>query len=149
MSSPDLALFSEDVRKNYAGTCVLTGVRGRQRTEAAHIKPRHAGGEPDVTNGILLRSDINTLFDNWHFSIDPDSMKARFSPDVLSVDKDLLQLEGKQIDFSRLQMPINIEHLRHHWNKFFNRHVNPVIKNALNKKINNYEKRPVSSNIHY
>ncbi|EGX0913877.1 HNH endonuclease, partial [Salmonella enterica] len=54
-----------------------------------------------------------------------------------------------QIDFSRLQMPINIEHLRHHWNKFFNRHVNPVIKNALNKKINNYEKRPVSSNIHY
>ncbi|MGD2938544.1 hypothetical protein ACP80X_04635, partial [Escherichia coli] len=61
----------------------------------------------------------------------------------------LLQLEGKQIDFSRLQMPINIEHLRHHWNKFFNRHVNPVIKNALNKKINNYEKRPVSSNIHY
>ncbi|HBK1262320.1 TPA: HNH endonuclease, partial [Escherichia coli] len=76
MSSPDLALFSEDVRKNCAGTCVLTGVRGRQRTEAAHIKPRHAGGEPDVTNGILLRSDINTLFDNWHFSIDPDSMKA-------------------------------------------------------------------------
>jgi hypothetical protein len=68
-------------------------------TEAAHIKPRHAGGEPDVTNGILLRSDIHTLFDNWHFSIDPDSMKARFSPDVLSVDKDLLQLEGKQIDF--------------------------------------------------
>lgn len=61
-------------------------------------------------------------------------MKARFSPDVLSVDKDLLQLEGKQIDFSRLQMPINIEHLRHHWNKFFNRHVNPFIKNALNKK---------------
>jgi hypothetical protein len=34
------------------------------------IKPRHAGGEPDVTNGILLRSDIHTLFDNWHFSID-------------------------------------------------------------------------------
>ncbi|WP_072075097.1 HNH endonuclease [Escherichia coli] len=32
---------------------------GRQRTEAAHIKPRHAGGEPDVTNGILLRSDIH------------------------------------------------------------------------------------------
>ncbi|EEG7778499.1 TPA: HNH endonuclease [Escherichia coli] len=149
MSSPDQALFSEDVRKNCAGTCVLTGVRGRQRTEAAHIKPRHAGGEPDVTNGILLRSDIHTLFDNWHFSIDPDSMKARFSPDVLFVDKDLLQLEGKQIDFSRLQMPINIEHLRHHWNKFFNRHVNPFIKNALNKKINNYEKRPVNSNIHY
>ncbi|HAK5560001.1 TPA: HNH endonuclease, partial [Salmonella enterica] len=103
MSSPDQAPFSEDVRKNCAGTCVLTGVRARQRTEAAHIKPRHAGGEPDVTNGILLRSDIHTLFDNWHFSIDPDSMKARFSPDVLSVDKDLLQLEGKQIDFSRLQ----------------------------------------------
>ncbi|WP_251859393.1 HNH endonuclease [Escherichia coli] len=36
-----------------------TGVLGRQRTEAAHIKPRHAGGEPDVTNGILLRSDIH------------------------------------------------------------------------------------------
>ncbi|HBB6745805.1 TPA: HNH endonuclease, partial [Salmonella enterica subsp. enterica serovar Typhimurium] len=59
MSSPDQALFSEDVRKNCAGTCVLTGVLGRQRTEAAHIKPRHAGGEPDVTNGILLRSDIH------------------------------------------------------------------------------------------
>ncbi|WP_228724870.1 HNH endonuclease [Klebsiella grimontii] len=134
MSSPDQAPFSEDVRKNCAGTCVLTGVRARQRTEAAHIKPRHAGGEPDVTNGILLRSDIHTLFDNWHFSIDPDSMKARFSPDVLSVDKDLLQLEGKQIDFSRLQMPINIEYLRHHWNEFFNRHGNPFRKKEPNNK---------------
>jgi len=134
MSSPEQAPFSEDVRKNCAGTCVLTGVRARQRTEAAHIKPRHAGGEPDVTNGILLRSDIHTLFDNWHFSIDPDSMKARFSPDVLFVDKDLLQLEGKQIDFSRLQMPINIEYLRHHWKEFFIRHGNPFRKKELNNK---------------
>ena len=61
-------------------------------------------------------------------------MKARFSPDVLSVDKDLLQLEGKQIDFSRLQMPINIEHLRHHWNKFLTVMSIQSAKNAQIKK---------------
>ncbi len=133
MSSPDQALFSEDVRKNCAGTCVLTGVRARQRTEAAHIKPRHAGGEPDATNGLLLRRDIHTLFDNWLFSIEPNSLKAYFSPEVLAVDKDLLHLEGKQIDLTHLQMPINMEYLRYHWSEFYKRHRNPSIKKKTKK----------------
>lgn len=128
MSSPDQSPFSEDVRKNCSGKCILTGVRARQRTEAAHIKPRHAGGEPDATNGLLLRRDIHTLFDNLHFSINPDSLKACFSPEILSVDKDLLRLEGNQIDFSQLLTPINMDYLRYHWNEFFNRHENPSRK---------------------
>jgi len=31
--------------------------------EAAHIRPYAAGGEHALSNGLLLRSDLHTLFD--------------------------------------------------------------------------------------
>lgn len=132
MSSPDQRPFPEEVMRNCAGMCALTDVRARQRTDAAHIKPRYAGGEPDVTNGILLRKDLHTLFDSWHFSIDPDSLKAHFSLDVLSVDEDLQKLEDTKVKFFRLQKPVNIEYLRYHWNEFLNLHGDSFRKKAKN-----------------
>lgn len=39
--------------------------------QAAHILPVTAGGEHRLDNGLLLRSDVHTLFDRGYLSVDP------------------------------------------------------------------------------
>ncbi|MGT2125561.1 HNH endonuclease signature motif containing protein, partial [Enterobacter hormaechei subsp. xiangfangensis] len=110
--------FARDVRLNCYGRCVVTGVRSPWRTEAAHLTPRHEEGIPDVTNGILLRRDIHTLFDNDHCAINPDTMKIYFSREARELDDDLLKWHGNEIETTRMQVPVNIENLRIRWQKF-------------------------------
>lgn len=88
------------------------------RTEAAHLTPRHEEGIPDVTNGILLRRDIHTLFDNDHCAINPDTMKIYFSREARELDDDLLKWHGNEIETTRMRVPVNIENLRIRWQKF-------------------------------
>jgi putative restriction endonuclease len=40
--------------------------------EAAHIMPYADGGAHDVTNGLLLRSDIHRLFDLGYVTVTPE-----------------------------------------------------------------------------
>ena len=39
--------------------------------QAAHIRPVARGGEHRLDNGLLLRSDIHTLFDRGYLGVDP------------------------------------------------------------------------------
>ena len=45
---------------------------------AAHIRPYARGGEHVVNNGLLLRGDLHTLFDNGYVTISPD-LRVRIS----------------------------------------------------------------------
>ena len=38
--------------------------------QAAHVRPVTAGGEHRLDNGLLLRSDIHTLFDRGYLGVD-------------------------------------------------------------------------------
>ena len=38
---------------------------------AAHIRPVAQGGEHRLDNGLLLRSDVHTLFDRGYLGVDP------------------------------------------------------------------------------
>ena len=40
--------------------------------QAAHIKPYAVGGMHNVSNGVLLRSDIHVLFDRGYVTVTPD-----------------------------------------------------------------------------
>jgi putative restriction endonuclease len=40
--------------------------------DAAHIKPYSLGGTHDVSNGILLRRDIHSVFDAGYVTFDED-----------------------------------------------------------------------------
>ena len=64
---------------SYRQTCQVTAFTGVEALEAAHIVPYSAGGEwaNDPTNGLLLRSDIHTLFDLALLKVDPDSLRVR------------------------------------------------------------------------
>ncbi len=63
--------FKAVVASNYGHRCAITGDKVRPVLEAAHIQPVAAGGEHRSDNGLLLRSDMHTLFDRGYIGVDP------------------------------------------------------------------------------
>jgi len=55
----------------YGGRCAVTGTKLPLLLEAAHIAPHATGTNYHVTNGLLLRADIHTLYDLNYLSVDP------------------------------------------------------------------------------
>jgi putative restriction endonuclease len=56
----------------YERRCAITGERVLPVLEAAHVRPYSEGGEHRIDNGLLLRSDLHTLFDQGYMTIAPD-----------------------------------------------------------------------------
>ena len=56
----------------YERRCAITGERVLPVLEAAHVRPYSEGGLHRIDNGLLLRSDLHTLFDAGYVSITPD-----------------------------------------------------------------------------
>jgi predicted restriction endonuclease len=66
--------FREKLIEAYRGACAVTGCRVPDLLEAAHILPYRGPHTNDTTNGLLLRTDIHTLFDCGLISVAPESM---------------------------------------------------------------------------
>ena len=64
--------FRVAVTSVYQHRCIVTGERTLPILDAAHIRPYEEGGEHDVTNGLLLRTDIHRLFDKGYVTISND-----------------------------------------------------------------------------
>jgi predicted restriction endonuclease len=62
--------FQAVVLGAYERRCAITGGRIRPVLEAAHIRPLPAGGEHRLDNGLLLRSDVHTLYDRGYLGVD-------------------------------------------------------------------------------
>ena len=56
----------------YKWRCAFTGSPVLHVLEAAHIKPFSEGGPHAVSNGILLRQDVHTLFDRGYVTVTPE-----------------------------------------------------------------------------
>jgi len=56
----------------YERHCAVTGEKTLPVLDAAHIRPVSAGGGHRVDNGLLLRSDLHTLFDRGYVTVTPD-----------------------------------------------------------------------------
>lgn len=65
--------FRLAVMDGYERRCAVTGEKTLPILDAAHIKAFSAGGEHDVANGLLLRTDIHRLFDLGYVTVSPDS----------------------------------------------------------------------------
>lgn len=61
--------FRVMVTDAYERRCAVTGEKALPVLEAAHIRPVAQGGVHDIQNGILLRSDVHTLFDVGYVTI--------------------------------------------------------------------------------
>lgn len=55
----------------YTRRCAITGEKTLPVLQASHIKPYASEGPHRVSNGLLLRSDIHTLFDRGYVTVTP------------------------------------------------------------------------------
>ncbi len=56
----------------YSRRCAMTGERTLPVLQAAHIQSYASGGAHRIDNGLLLRSDLHTLFDRGYLTVTPD-----------------------------------------------------------------------------
>ena len=63
--------FRLAVTDAYKGACAVTGEHSLPALEAAHIRSYSEGGEHEISNGLLIRSDIHRLFDKGYVTVSP------------------------------------------------------------------------------
>jgi hypothetical protein len=90
------AKFREGLLAAYRRTCAVTGCKVVDLLEAAHIRPHAEEPNYSMTNGLLLRADIHTLFDVGLLAVD-SRYRIQVAPALL---------------FSEYKMYHN-QHLRH------------------------------------
>jgi putative restriction endonuclease len=84
----------------YSRRCAMTQERTLPVLEAAHIRPYSDGGKHELSNGLLLRSDLHTLFDTGYITIDPADRRIVVSGRIreeFENGKEYYQLHGKPI----------------------------------------------------
>lgn len=71
--------FRKALLKAYGNTCAISGCRFSEVLEAAHVYPYKGESTNHVTNGILLRADLHTLFDLGYFSVDSSDYSIKIA----------------------------------------------------------------------
>ena len=69
------------VTDNYRRRCAVSGERTLPALDAAHIRPFADGGSHEISNGILMRRDIHSLFDLGYVTVSPE-MKFEVSKKI-------------------------------------------------------------------
>jgi len=63
-------IFRIRVLDAYGRACAVTQEHSLPVLDAAHIVPYASGGKHEVSNGLLLRSDLHRLFDHGYVTVD-------------------------------------------------------------------------------
>jgi putative restriction endonuclease len=86
------------VTEAYERRCALTGERTLPVLDAAHIKPYSVLQRHEVSNGLLMRSDLHRLFDEGYLTIDPSDRRIVVSKRIreeFENGKDYYRLDGQ------------------------------------------------------
>jgi len=87
--------FRKKLLEVYQGACVVTGYQVPEALEAAHIVPYMGKATNALSNGLLLRADIHTLFDLGLLAIDEQEKAVVLDPSLRS--SSYADLHGKRI----------------------------------------------------
>ena len=68
--------FRAALLEAYGGRCAVTGFDAVPALEGAHLRPYRGPESNHVTNGLLLRADIHTLFDLGLLAFDPSATRT-------------------------------------------------------------------------
>ena len=110
------------ITEAYSKKCAISGEKTLPVLEAAHIKPYAESGPHNISNGLLLRSDIHKLFDNYYLTITPEykiEVSKRIKEEFEN-GKEYYQFHGKnlmvlpQMDMNKP----NKDYISWHNNKF-------------------------------
>ncbi|MEZ2587301.1 HNH endonuclease [Kluyvera intermedia] len=108
-----------------AAQCAVSNCAIVDILEAAHIAAYKNDTHNHVSNGLLLRCDMHTLYDLDLFAIDPDSLIIYFAPQIQ--DKEYTRYHGKKLHVS---YKVNRGALVERWKTFTKMYGNshPIIK---------------------
>lgn len=96
---PAQGKFRQALLQEYDNKCALSGCSTSQALEAAHVLPHDGSTIRDqVSNGLLLRRDLHSMFDALLWSIDPYASTVRLSDKV--IDATYRDLRGKDVKHS-------------------------------------------------
>lgn len=87
--------FRDALMSAYEGRCAMTGCAIADVLEAAHIYPYRGLATNAVSNGLLLRADLHTLFDCGLITIDAVSRTILVSPRLN--DSEYGELHGRKL----------------------------------------------------
>jgi len=74
--------FRSELLRAYGGCCAVTGCDVPEALEAAHIDPYEGPMSNTLSNGVLLRSDVHSLFDLGLLGINPDNNTVVVAPEI-------------------------------------------------------------------
>ncbi len=118
--------FRLAVTDAYGRQCAISGGKVLPALDAAHIRSYGDGGEHDVSNGLLLRRDIHSVFDAGYVTFD-DDLRMVVSDTVRTVfnnGNEYRRLHGQRLNVpSDPALRPNPEYLRWHQNERFERFV--------------------------
>lgn len=75
-------VFRDELIRRYGPRCMVSGCTVGALLEAAYIQPETIPKFNNPTNGLLLRSDLHTLFDLNLLAVDPDRLVTVLHPDL-------------------------------------------------------------------
>lgn len=101
----------------YGSKCVITGCDIVDILEAAHISPYSFDYNNAISNGLLLRSDIHTLFDLDLLGIDPQSLTIHLHQEVKKGD----YKKYENMELPSIAKRINQRALKIRWKNFQSR----------------------------
>lgn len=87
--------FRKDVLEAYGNICAITGYDALSALEAAHIIPYRGQYTNHVENGLLLRADLHSLFDQGLIGVNPNDHKVLLSKRLIKTKYE--GLENKEI----------------------------------------------------
>jgi hypothetical protein len=109
------AKFRRSLIAAYEARCAITGCRVISLLEAAHITPYLGPDTNSISNGLLLRADLHTLWDLGLIAVDLVTQEIWVSPDVN--DSMYQALSGKQLrQPAELRERPSFKALQHQWN---------------------------------
>lgn len=116
--------FRAKVIDAYERRCVVTNERTLPVLQAAHIRPYSDLGPHAPENGLLLRSDLHTLFDRGYLTVTPDRTVrvSRRIRDEFENGRDYYALDGREVRLPlRGSPPPAREYLEWHADTVFRR----------------------------
>ena len=87
--------FRRALIEAYGGRCAISGCDAEAALEACHIRPYMGPQTNTLSNGLLLRADLHTLFDLGLLAVDTASMTTIVAPELEGTTYG--QLAGKSV----------------------------------------------------
>lgn len=96
--------FRDALRTLHGDSCAFTGPQPPKALQAAHLYQYSQDPRHDVQGGLLLRSDLHSLFDDWLITVDPDTWTIHVAPELAGYPA-LAALEGQPLGVPEAKRP--------------------------------------------